>query len=303
MGGHERTSLRRLTVLLSLGICLAARCAAAQTPTATPVDVVLDRATAYVRNYERDLAALVAEEVLTQQASDGRTSSTARTTRADLLLVRAPGRDSWLPFRDVFELNGRAVREHDERLRKLLLDSPSTALDSAARIASESSRYNIGSVIRTIDVPTFALMLLRPDYRRRFTFVRRGQDTIDAVSAWRIDFTEHARPAIVRTLRNSDVMLEGSYWIEPESGRVVKTLVKTEGTPDPGIRIPQPNRIPLMWVMVTFAENPDLGLWVPDHMNEVAVSMDRSSVTVTATYSNFRRFDVSTTQTFKPPNP
>ena len=95
--------------------------------------------------------------------------------------------------------------------------------------------------------------------------------------AWRIDFSEHVRPSIVRTLRNADVMLEGSYWIEPESGRVVKTLVKTEGTPDPGIRIPQPNRIPLMWVMVTFAENPDLGLWVPDHMNEVAVSMDRSA--------------------------
>jgi hypothetical protein len=275
--------------------------AAAQgTETATTTDAVLSRASVYVEAFERDFGAVVTEETLSQQTSDGRLAGNARTTRADLLLLRVSGRDAWLPFRDVFEMNGRAVREHDNRLRKLFLDSPSSALANASRIASESSRYNIGSVIRTIDVPTFALMLLRPEYRRRFQFRKHGEETIESTSVWRIDFVEHARPSIVRTLRNSDVMLEGSFWIDPMSGRVVKTLVKTEGTPDPGIRIPPPTRTPLMWVLVAYAPNDALGLWVPDRMNEVAVSMDRSSVTVAATYSNFRKFDVQTVETFRP---
>ena len=291
------TRCARLLTALVIAALSAGRALAQPPPT---LDRVLERATAYVLAYEREFAAVVAEESLTPLASDGRTTGSERTTRADLLLVRVAGRDAWVPFRDVFQLNGRGVREHDQRLRSLFTDSPDTVLERASRIASESSRYNIGSVIRTIDVPTFALMLLRSDYKRRFTFRQHGEERFDGITVWRVDFNERARPAIVRTLRNSDVMLEGSFWIEPDSGRVVKTLVKTEGTPDPGIRIPPPSRTPLMWVQVVYAPNDTLGLWVPDHMNEVAVSTDRSSVTVTATYSNFRRFDVQTTQTFRP---
>jgi hypothetical protein len=300
MRGGVRTAVACITGLSLLASSTpSAQSATQAAPAFVTTDVVLDRVARYISTFEETFGTVVTEEHLTQESRDARLSSTQRTTRADLLLLRLNGRDAWLPFRDVFEVNGRAVREHDERLRKLFLDGPTTALDNASRIASESSRYNIGSVIRTIDVPTFALMLLRPDYRRRFTFRKHGEETFESVPTWRIDFVEHARPAIVRTLRKDDVMLEGSVWVEPASGRIVKTLVKTEGTPDPGIRIPPPNRVPLMWVLVAFAPNDALGVWVPDRMNEVAVSMDRSSLAVTATYSNFRRFDAQTTETFR----
>ena len=142
---------------------------------------------------------VVIEEELTQRASSGRGPDARQTTRADLLLLRQP-RGTWLSFRDVFEVNGRTVRDHDDRLRKLFLESPTTALDDAARIANESSRYNIGTVIRNIDVPTFGLALLAPGLAERVTFRTRGDALIDGVPTRRIDYREHQRPTIVRSL-------------------------------------------------------------------------------------------------------
>jgi hypothetical protein len=261
---------------------------------------VVVRAQAYVAAWQSAFSTVVIEEQLTQRASSGRGPDARQTTRADLLLLRQPARGTWLSFRDVYEVNGRAVRDHDDRLRKLFLESPSTALDDAARIANESSRYNIGTVIRNIDVPTFGLALLAPGLAERVTFRTRGDALIDGVPTWRIDYREHQRPTIVRTLRNASVPLEGSLWIEPSSGRVVRTLVKTEGTPDPGVRLPPPSGATLMWVQVTYGPNPTVGFWVPARMDEIAVSADRSTVEVAAVYSNVRRFQVETTEVVVP---
>src|SRR5918995_1412729 len=201
---------------------------------------VIERAVSYVESFERDFAAVVTEEQLEQRASNRGAPDTIRRTRSDLLLVRVPGREEWLPFRDVFDVNGRAVRDRDERLQKLFVDGAASALTDAARMTNESSRYNIGSVIRTINVPTFALMLLRPGYLKRFQFRKRSDEMIRDVMAWGVEFIERSTPTVVRTLRGENVPLEGSFWIDPLSGRVVKTLVKSMGTPDPGLPTPPP---------------------------------------------------------------
>jgi hypothetical protein len=257
------------------------------------LDSVIERAVVYVESFERDFAAVVAEEQLEQRASTSGPDAVSRT-RSDLVLVRVPGREEWLPFRDVFEVNGRAVRDRNERLQKLFVDAPARALTDAARMTSESSRYNIGSVIRTINVPTFALMLLRPGYLKRFEFRKRGDEMIRDVMAWRVEFVERGRPTVVRTLRGENVPLEGSLWIDPLSGRVVTTLVKSIGTPDPGQPIPPPGGgLTLMWVVVTYTPNETLGLWVPERMSEWARAANLAVVSSTATYVNFRRFEVT----------
>ena len=108
---------------------------------------------------------------------------------------------------------------------------------------------------------------------------------------------------VVRTLPcgGNDVPLEGSFWIEPQSGRVIRTLVKTIGTPDPGSLMYVVSNQTLMWVDVKFAPGEIPGLWVPETMTEWARAETRSEVTGTATYSRFRRFEVKTSEAFQPP--
>src|SRR4030095_4810668 len=136
----------------------------------------------------------------------------------------------------VYEVDGRAVRDRNERLQKLFVDAPKTAVNAATQISNESSRYNIGGVIRTINVPTFGLMLLRPDYLKRFEFKKRGEEMVGDVLTGGVTFAERVRPTVVRTLPRggNDVPLEGSFWIEPQSGRVIRTLVKNIRKPDAG---------------------------------------------------------------------
>ena len=269
---------------------------------ALPLDDVLNRAVAAVASFEREFAAVVADEYQVQQ-SDSTFTKSRREMRSDLLLVRVPGRDGWLPFRDVYEVDGRSVRDRSERLQKLFIEAPETAVNAATQISNESSRYNIGAVIRTINVPTFGLMLLRPEYVKRFEFKKRSEEMVGDVLTWRVAFAERVRPTVVRTLPRggNDVPLEGSFWIVPQSGRVIKTLVKTIGTPDPGVPLVVTSNQTLMRVEVTFAPSDALGLWVPERMAEWARAENRAEVSGTATYSRFRRFAVKTAETFQPP--
>lgn len=281
-----------------VGVLLVSAPSAQQNTTSPPtLREVMRQAAAATATFEREFAAVVVDEHYVQRAGRSGLPS-RRETRSDLLLVRVPDRDSWLPFRDVYEVDGRAVRDRTERLQKLFVDAPQTAVGAATSISNESSRYNIGSVIRTINVPTFGLLLLRPEYQRRFEFRKQRDETVSGVATWRVAFEERIRPTVVRTTSGDNVPLEGSLWIEPGTGRVLKTLVKTIGTPDPGMpTVFTP--ITLMWVETTFAPSDAIGMWVPDKMTEWARAENRSEVSGSATYSQFRRFTVKTDETFQ----
>jgi hypothetical protein len=201
----------------------------------------------------------------------------------------------------VFEVNGRPVRDREERLRRLFLEKPATALADAARLNDESSRYNLGSVVRTINVPTFALMLLGPRYARRLAFEKLGEGQGGGVATLRIGFVERVSPTIVKTISGTDVRLEGSYWIDPTSGGIAQTLIKTRGTPDPDKPIPPPGTgETLMWVQVTYESNAQYGIRVPASMTEWARAPNASTVSGKATYSAFRRFEVVTGESIAP---
>ena len=59
-----------------------------------------------------------------------------------------------------------------ERLSNLFLQPAATAMDQARRIAAESSRYNVGVLRRTINVPVMPLVFLEPDVQPRFRYSR-----------------------------------------------------------------------------------------------------------------------------------
>ena len=94
------------------------------------LDVVLARAGEYVTEFRSQLSGIVSEERYEQRA---RTPTGALqglrsyenddvVLKSDFLLVRPPGSDRDIEFRDVYEVDGRATRDREERLMRLFLD-------------------------------------------------------------------------------------------------------------------------------------------------------------------------------------
>jgi hypothetical protein len=273
------------------------------------LDEVLDRAVKYVTGYEDAFRLLVSDERYVQEirrpVNPGSNISRAnpgggmqaggavklQTLRSDYLLVQLGSGSGWMPFRDVYEVNGATVADRGDRLVKLFLSNDATAFEQADRIMAESTRHNIGNVARTINIPTLALMFLHPRVRERFTFTAAGEDAIAGRSMLRVSYRESARPTLIKTTRGADLGLEGQLWIEPDSGAIVKTTLSAA---DPMVRAE---------VTVTFRRDETLTIWVPGVMEEyykAANSIDE--IFATATYSNVRRFEVSTAEKIaKPP--
>jgi hypothetical protein len=209
-----------------------------------------------------------------------------RRLKSDFLMVRSERMEGWLPFRDVFEVDGRPVREREERLAKLLLDRSGSAFDQASRITAESARYNIGPVERTINVPTLALQFLHPDNLRRSSFEKADDDRIDGVPVWEIRFEEVALPTLIRTNGGMSLLATGAVWIDPSTGVVFRSVVRT--------RL-QAFRSE---ISVRFEPHPDLDVRVPAELKERYVGQNYT-LEGTATYKRFRRFRVTTEEVIK----
>jgi len=258
----------------------------------TPLSTLLDRASAYVQSYMQTFSTMVAEERYVQDshpmggaaASDaGALPAQHVELRSDLLFVRPSASDRWLTFRDVFAVNGRAVRDREQRLARLFVDQPSSAMDRASEIAREGYRYNVGVKERTVANPMIALAFLQPEYRRRFEFRLDGIDVSLGADVWIVKFKERERPTILRTPDNRNVPSMGRFWIDGATGRVLQTELETRV----GDR-----------VMTMFSFDARLGLAVPCEMRDISW-VSGTPVTGVATYSNFRHFDVSTDETFR----
>src|SRR3954468_20338314 len=116
--GHDRR--RRASAracVLAVFVSVALQAAAQPSPPEPTLAVVLERAAAYVADFYRRLSGIAAEEHYVQEwyAERGgvRTSLGHRELRSDLVLMK-PGSDvSWTEFRDVFDVDGRAIRSRD----------------------------------------------------------------------------------------------------------------------------------------------------------------------------------------------
>ena len=261
--------------------------------TTTPLDSLLDRASAYVCGYVHDFSTVVAEEHYVQDSHPmprvdgfGPVGAAAQAQhaelRSDLLFVRPNTSDNWLTFRDVSSVNGSAVRDRSERLAKLFVDHETDAIDRALEIAREGYRYNIGSKDRTVANPLLALAFLQPAYRERFEFKLVGIDTSLGPDVWIVKFKERVRPSILRTPDNRNVAAAGRFWIDGASGRVLQTELETSVHDK---------------VTTAFTYDERLGLDVPAEMRDIAW-FNGTVVTAVATYTNFRRFDVATDEKF-----
>jgi hypothetical protein len=260
---------------------------------------VLTRATDYVTALSTQLSGAVSEDRYEQRTAVRETSRFGgfvnappdfrRTLRSDYLLVQSGNSEQYVGFRDVFEVDGKPVRDREERLTQLFLN-PSVSGDAQIQgILRDSARYNIGDVIRNFNVPTLSLLFLRTSYKSHFEFERvadaspsLGLDApMQTAEVWVIEYKETWPTTVIRGRDRANFPARGRFWIEPTSGRVLVSELVLE------------NSAMHVTIAVRYESDLKMGHLVPAEMRERYDNRQRGSrVDGTATYTNFRRFQV-----------
>jgi VWFA-related protein len=271
---------------------------------------ILERAGRYVVAYQKAFSDLVAEEDYRQDLNEpaGRSS---RRSRAEMIFVSLPGPIPWAVFRDVYEVDGKKVRDREARLERLFRDSPDGTVNAATRakaILDESARFNLGPVRRTLNVPTFALLVLHPDHQHRFSFARAWGKSIDGTQTVQIDFAERLRPTLVAGA-DGDVVAKGSIWIDADRSTVLRTDVSYSSGLERRFTVARTR------IVTEYGREPRLQVTVPVQMTEtyeagggVHTGTDewgrlRSgfAIKAVARYSGYRRFAVTTDEKYASP--
>ena len=290
--------MRRLLVFF---VCLlaAGTCLGAQDPDADRIslELLLGRGGWYVFDFLEKFSNVVSEETYIQDSSVpmqsamllGRAGAGTRNRalKSDFLLVSVSTAQDWVPFRDVFEVDGQLIRDRDSRLARLFLKPSRNSIEQANRIQDESARYNLGNMRRTINNPVLGITMLQSDFQSRFHYSLGKMDPKVGPGVWIIEYKEEARPSFIRGRSDLDLFAHGRLWIEADTGRLMKTEVLLD---QPTLRAR---------ITTSFRFDNRFGIAVPYEMQEEYKFDNGIKVTAIATYDRFRRFDVSTEDTFK----
>ena len=133
----------------------------------------------------------------------------------------------WIEFRDVFEVNGQRVRDHDDRIAQLFLKPNPTAREQADKIVAESARFNLNpagiSFERTLNIPLEALRFLRKANQSRSRFELAGEERLGNSTVVVVKFREQAMPRLISS--PLDAAASGRFWIQPASGAIVRSVL------------------------------------------------------------------------------
>ena len=247
---------------------------------------VMRRVAGYVDAYGEKASIVVGTERYMQETRGAaKEPREQREIVSDVAIVKVAAERTWLGFRDVLEVNGVRVVDRDDRLASVLIASGGR-FDEARRLSDESARFNIGSVQRNFNVPTATVFFFSSPNSGRFKFAAR---TVEPDGTWQIEFRETDRPTFIRTPEGRSIYSEGTLWVSPSNGVIVRTRLKVEIPPrnDRG-------RSGAGIVDVTFDHVDALDMWLPRTMTETFESRADGAwqrVEGRATYDNYRRFE------------
>lgn len=257
---------------------------------------VVTSAQRYLGAWQIQLAAIVAEEryeqarsvfgrppsgVASHPVGAGWQPAETRQTVADVLFLRVPKRDGWMCFRDVFEVDGRPVRDRQQRFDALFRAPGSDIATSALAIANESARFNLGAVSRNVNTPATALIFLLPAFAETIDWTLDARGAYDGAPAWVLGFRQRRPPFAVRTPDGKRVEASGRFWLRPGDAHIKATEVVL--------------RTKTISSRVHTAYGPARGLeqWVPVRMDDEYTIPGRERVTGSAAYGNHRVFQTS----------
>jgi hypothetical protein len=268
----------------------------------------LARLGAHVDAWERELGSVVADEIYTQTVTRLPRSGVSRESNkppqetrelvSEFTLIHFDeGGSDWIGVRIVTHVDGKPIARGPS-LNELMDDASITWHERWTRMRDRSAAFNIGSIGRTINTPTFALAVIRTVSQSRFTFTTPRSSTVDREVLTGLGFRERARPTLVAGLDGRNVPLEGTVWLEPKGGRVRRTEIRLHDRirpPDQAAGGEQQARDEDLTSRVTviFAPDANVGTWVPVEMRERYADSWGEVTTGRATYANYRRFRTS----------
>ena len=258
---------------------------------------LLARCQAYLATYDRDLAALVADEHYVQREVRENGETVERRLESEFAWVPLPSGADTIGVRDVRRVDGEPVAGNG-RLQSLL-ELPSRAIEREVQaILDESARYNLAPAFqRNINFPTFALSYLRPAVAENSKWKARQLPGGRA----ELRFSENRRRTLVRSRDGKMMQAEGAFIVDASNGRVEGFEVVLQQPRQP-VTPPRDGTasIPTLYkASVTFAMDGRVQLWVPATMHdEVSAVLEdavghRPSVTGEARYDGYRRFEAT----------
>jgi VWFA-related protein len=293
-------------------------------PAPEPVGVdpgdMADRLADYAELFERDMAAIVAEEKYVQiihpwrgnpsgpkgepalawrepgeKGKQGGPIIARRQLLSDVVMVQLQDRQ-WLAYRDVAEVDGSPVRDRTDRVRELLLSDASRRADLFRQITFESARYNIGDLRRELNLPTLTLSLLRRQNQPRFQFKRAKDESLDGRVCRVLSYQEKTIPTLIGTPKGGDIFIYGRVWIDQADGRVRRTELRFERSGRGRT-----------YIRVDYQPLENLAILVPALMWEWyegadqlgRIGGDLTAIQGLATYGKIRRFQVTTAEEIK----
>jgi hypothetical protein len=283
-----RHKMKASKVVLFFMLTATLRTGGGAQQTEVPADMVLARASDYVSKYEADLGNLIGREEYVQSSVWMDASVPPRVSRrmqrrtsSDFLIIQVGS--EWAALRKVNRVDGIKVKETAPAFDQAFDNSPEANAKLLDNFKRESTEYNLGDVRREMNLPTFALHVLRKNEITRFSFDRAGTAKIDGVQTWKIRFRETAGPTLVVGDKGQMLNSKGMLWIEPETGRVLQTEFEVENS----YASPRVNAD----ILVTYTAGKNVNVLVPVSMSEHYESA-YNNVECRADYSNFRPFEV-----------
>lgn len=263
---------------LAVGVASAAPDQAARPNTS--VKALVAAASKYVAGYEQDFAFLIADESYSQTSTDADGRTQNRLLRSEFFLTFLPADNEWVSVRDPIEVDGAPVTGRGD-LRTLLAKGGEIR-GLIAQVVSRNARYNIGQVTRNFNEPTLPLLLLEAKRVNEVKFERHEVGREGTVTLATLVFEERGRPTLVRGPDGS-IPGKGEIVIEAATGIVRRTSFELDRT---GVKVK---------LTTDYALDKKLNLWLPAVFTERydTTSPIEEVVLCEATYSNYRRFDVT----------
>lgn len=272
----------RLLLLVALGLWPAAFDQAPKVD--TRASTVVAKAAAYVAQYQKAFAFLLADEKYEQVRRSGPTESPVtdrRAISAEAFLTYVVASDTWIFVRDVKTVDGHPVVA-PQNAQALLQDR--TSSDTLRRIKDLNSRYNLGRITRNFNEPTLALLVVGPAHRPQFKFkttsvTRDGDATLVTIA-----FRETDRPTLIRDASGASIFTTGELVVEAETGVIRATrLSMKDGTIGAAMS-------------TRYERDPKLEMWLPtmfaEHY-EQSLKAVREQIDCEARYTDYRRFEVT----------